>query len=122
MFKFLFDLLGSQRFEKPMTTKKRVKRKAEKGISARGIPPNLGAGRNNYISREQDTHTETDAAKDYDLITALVFIQEETGSAVIHLNGFESEEHAQAFTTKLMKKSGINYNAMNEINTLPTIH
>jgi hypothetical protein len=120
MFKFLFDLLGSPRFEKPMVNKKRNKLKAEKGNAQGGIPPKAGAGRNNLISRELGTHAQTQPGSD--LITALVFIQEETGSMVVHFNGFKNEEHAQTFAAHLMKKSGIKYNSMNDLFNLPTIH
>ena len=120
MFKFLFDLLGSQRFDKPMVNKKRNKLKSEKGISARGIPPKAGAGRNNLISPELDTHIKTQPNNR--LITALVFVQEETNSMVVHFNGFETEEHAKSFASRLMKKSGIDYKSINEFNGLTTIH
>ena len=122
MFKFLFDLLGSQQFEKPMTLKKQEKRKVEKGNTQRGIPPKAGAVRNNIISREIEAHTETNTQPGDKLITALVLIQEETNSMVVHFNGFETEEHAKSFASKLMKKSGINYNSMSEFFKLPTIH
>lgn len=120
MFKFLFDLLGSQRFKKPMAIKKRVKRKVEKGINAGGMTPNLGAGRNNYISPELDTHAQTKPGSD--LITAMVFIQEDTNSMVVHFNGFENEEHAQSFAAHLMKKSGINYKSIDDFYNIPTVH
>ena len=43
------------------------------------------------------------------LITAMVFTNEDTNGLVIHINGFETEQHAQKFVKKLMKNSGIEY-------------
>ena len=120
MFKFLFDLLGSQRFDKPMVNKKRNKLKSEKGITQRGITPKAGAGRNIIISPELDTHTDTHTT--LDPITALVFIQPETNSLVVHFTGFETEEHSKTFASKLMKKSGVEYHSMDDFFGLPTIH
>ena len=56
------------------------------------------------------------------LITAMVFISEGTNGLVIHLNGFEDEEHARSFADRLMKNSGINYKSIKELMDLPTIH
>jgi len=56
------------------------------------------------------------------LITAMVFHAEDTGGLVIHLNGFESQEHANNFCKKLMKNSGIEYKSVREMLDMPTIH
>lgn len=120
MFKFLLSLLSPPRFEKPKAIEKGddvgAKFKNEEG----GIPPKLGAGAYNSITPDLDTHTETDMEKD--IITALVFIQEDTNSLVIHFNGFDDEKAANKFVTKLMKKSGVKYKSFNNFFDLPTIH
>ena len=41
------------------------------------------------------------------LITAMVFMAEETNGLVIHLNGFKDERHANRFVNKLMKNMQI---------------
>jgi len=56
------------------------------------------------------------------LITAMVFITEETNGLVIHLNGFEDERHANNFANKLMKNSGIEYTSIKDLFNLPTVH
>ena len=56
------------------------------------------------------------------LITAMVFISEGTNGLVIHLNGFEDEDHSRSFADRLMKNSGINYKSIKELMDLPTIH
>ena len=56
------------------------------------------------------------------LITAMVFIAEESNGLVIHLNGFEDLEHANKFVNKLMKNSGIDYTSVKDLFDLPTIH
>ena len=56
------------------------------------------------------------------LITAMVFIAEESNGLVIHLNGFEDLEHANKFVNKLMKNSGIDYTTVKDLFDLPTIH
>jgi hypothetical protein len=56
------------------------------------------------------------------LITAMVFIAEDTNGLVIHLNGFEDERHANKFVNKLMKNSGINYTSIKDLFDLPTVH
>ena len=56
------------------------------------------------------------------LITAMVFISEGTNGLVIHLNGFEDEDHARSFADRLMKNSGINYKSIKELMDLHTIH
>ena len=57
-----------------------------------------------------------------ELITAMVFIAEDTNGLVIHLNGFQDEQHANKFVNKLMKNSGINYKSVRDLFDLPTIH
>ena len=56
------------------------------------------------------------------LITAMVFITEDTNQLVIHLNGFEDSEHANKFASKLMKNSNIEYKSIRELFDLPTLH
>ena len=56
------------------------------------------------------------------LITAMVFHAEDTGGLIIHLNGFEDQNHADKFCKKLMKNSGIEYKSIRELFDLPTIH
>ena len=56
------------------------------------------------------------------LITAMVFTNEDTNGLVIHLNGFENQNHANNFCRKLMKNSGIEYKSIREVFDLPTIH
>ena len=56
------------------------------------------------------------------LITAMVFIAEDTNGLVIHLNGFEDEQHAHKFVNKLMKNSGIDYTSIKDLFDLPTVH
>ena len=46
------------------------------------------------------------------LITAMVFHAEDTGGLIIHLNGFESQDHANRFCKRLMKNSGIQYKSI----------
>nr|BAR32392.1 hypothetical protein [uncultured Mediterranean phage uvMED] len=57
-----------------------------------------------------------------ELITAMVFIAEDTNGLVIHLNGFQDEQHANKFVNKLMKNSGIDYKSVRDLFDLPTIH
>lgn len=57
-----------------------------------------------------------------ELITAMVFIAEDTNGLVIHLNGFQDEHHANKFVNKLMKNSGIDYKSVRDLFDLPTIH
>ena len=52
----------------------------------------------------------------------MVFTNEDTNGLVIHMNGFESQEHANKFCKKLMKNSGIEYKSIREVFDLPTIH
>tara|TARA_Y100001937_G_scaffold15647_1_gene21416 strand:+ start:69 stop:263 length:195 start_codon:yes stop_codon:yes gene_type:complete len=56
------------------------------------------------------------------LITAMVFIAEDSNGLVIHLNGFEDLDHANKFVNKLMKNSGIDYTSVKDLFDLPTIH
>lgn len=57
-----------------------------------------------------------------ELITAMVFLAEDTNGLVIHLNGFQDEQHANKFVNKLMKNSGIDYKSVRDLFDLPTIH
>ena len=56
------------------------------------------------------------------LITAMVFIAEDSNGLVIHLNGFADLDHANKFVNKLMKNSGIEYTSIKDLFDLPTIH
>ena len=56
------------------------------------------------------------------LITALVFLTEETNGLVVHFNGFENENHAQSFMNRLMKNSGVQYTSIKDFIDFPTIH
>ena len=56
------------------------------------------------------------------MITAMVFLAEDTNGMVIHLNGFNDTKHADDFVKKLMKKSGIEYNSILDLTELPTLH
>ena len=56
------------------------------------------------------------------MITAMVFLAEDTNGMVIHLNGFDDKRHADNFVKKLMKKSGIEYNSILDLTELPTLH
>jgi len=56
------------------------------------------------------------------LITAMVFVAEDSNGLVIHLNGFEDLDHANKFVNKLMKNSGIDYTSVKDLFDLPTIH
>jgi len=56
------------------------------------------------------------------MITAMVFLAEDTNGMVIHLNGFNDKRHADDFVKKLMKKSGIKYNSILDLTELPTLH
>ena len=56
------------------------------------------------------------------LITAMVFMEQDTNGMVIHLNGFETPEHANRFVNKLMKNSGIDYKSIKDLFDLPTVH
>ena len=56
------------------------------------------------------------------MITATVFLAEDTNGMVIHLNGFNDTKHADDFVKKLMKKSGIEYQSILDLTELPTLH
>ena len=56
------------------------------------------------------------------LITAMVFISEETNGLVIHFNVFFDEQHARSFADRLMRNSGVNYKSIKELMDLPTVH
>ena len=79
-----------------------------------------------YINREFKTQTQTHMARDNkytdSLITAMVFVAEESNGLVIHINGFEDLDHANKFVNKLMKNSGIEYTSIKDLFDLPTVH
>ena len=56
------------------------------------------------------------------MITAMVFLAEDTNGMVIHLNGFDNSKHADSFVKTLMKNSGIEYNSILDLTDLPTLH
>tara|TARA_R100001443_G_scaffold6664_4_gene15649 strand:+ start:793 stop:987 length:195 start_codon:yes stop_codon:yes gene_type:complete len=56
------------------------------------------------------------------MITAMVFLAEDTNGMVIHLNGFDDPKHANLFVKKLMKNSGIEYKSILDLTELPTLH
>jgi hypothetical protein len=56
------------------------------------------------------------------MITATVFLAEDTNGMVIHLNGFNDTKHADHFVKKLMKNSGIEYQSILDCTELPTLH
>jgi hypothetical protein len=56
------------------------------------------------------------------LITAMVFLTEDTNGMVIHFNGFNDKRHANTFMKKLMKNSGIEYKSVLDLVDLPTLH
>ena len=56
------------------------------------------------------------------MITAMVFIAEDTNGMVIHLNGFDNPKHADSFVKTLMKNSGIEYSSILDFTELPTLH
>ena len=54
-------------------------------------------------------------SKDNDaLITALLFVNEDSGSLVIHFNGFQDSDHMDKFANKILKKIGIDYHKIDE--------
>ena len=67
------------------------------------------------MAQEKDRYTDR-------LITAMVFVAEDTNGLIIHLNGFQDPEHANKFCRKLMRNSGIEYKSIREMFDLPTIH
>ena len=91
----------------------------------RGTPEKSAAFfKNIYIGSLRHKHTQTMAHNKFtdSLITAMVFTNEDTNGLVIHINGFETEQHAQKFVKKLMKNSGIEYKSIRDMFDLPTIH
>tara|TARA_R100000963_G_scaffold23106_1_gene15982 strand:+ start:352 stop:543 length:192 start_codon:yes stop_codon:yes gene_type:complete len=56
------------------------------------------------------------------MITAMVFLAEDTNGMVIHLNGFDDPKHANNFVKKLMNNSGIEYKSILDLTELPTLH
>ena len=56
------------------------------------------------------------------MITAMVFLAEDTNGMVIHLNGFDNPKHANTFVKNLMKNSGIEYKSVLDLVDLPTLH
>ena len=56
------------------------------------------------------------------MITAMVYLAEDTNGMVIHLNGFDDPRHANNFVKKLMKNSGIEYKSILDLSELPTLH
>ena len=56
------------------------------------------------------------------LVTAMVFLAEDTNGMVIHLNGFDNPNHADDFVKTLMKNSGIEYSSILDFTELPTLH
>jgi len=56
------------------------------------------------------------------MITAMVFLAEDTNGMVIHLNGFDDQKNANLFVKKLMKNSGIEYKSILDLTELPTLH
>ncbi len=56
------------------------------------------------------------------LITALLFVNEDNGSLVIHFNGFEDREHMDKFAVRILKKIGIDYHRIDDISDMPKIH
>ena len=78
-----------------------------------------------YTSWEFDTRRQTQIMNKklkHKMITAMVFLAEDTNGMVIHLNGFNDKRHADDFVKKLMKKSGIEYNSILDLTELPTLH
>ena len=57
-------------------------------------------------------------SKDNDaLITALLFVNEDSGSLVIHFNGFQDSDHMDKFANKVLKKIGIDYHKIDDIDS-----
>lgn len=56
-------------------------------------------------------------------LQSLVFVDKDTKSLLIHVHGFEDTEIAEEFANYMLKKSGMNYQASNDLfNTLTSIH
>ena len=79
---------------------------------------NLGV---QHTDTDTDRHTMDNEIKNK-MITAMVFLAEDTNGMVIHLNGFDNPKHANTFVKKLMKNSGIEYNSILDMVDLPTLH
>ena len=72
---------------------------------------------------DTDRQTMNDELKNKNkMVTAMVFLAEDTNGMVIHLNGFDNSKHANNFVKKLMKNSGIEYNSILDLVDLPTLH
>lgn len=72
---------------------------------------------------DTDRQTMNDELKNKNkMVTAMVFLAQDTNGMVIHLNGFENPKHANNFVKKLMKNSGIEYNSILDMVDLPTLH
>ena len=72
---------------------------------------------------DTDRQTMNDELKNKNkMVTAMVFLAEDTNGMVIHLNGFDNSKHANNFVKKLMKNSGIEYNSILDMVDLPTLH
>ena len=56
------------------------------------------------------------------LVTAMVFLAEDTNGMVIHLNGFDNPKHADSFVKTLMKNSVIENNSILEFTEIHTLH
>ena len=56
------------------------------------------------------------------MITATVFLAEDTNGMGIDLTGFDDTKHADHFVKKLMKNSGIEYQSILDLTDLPTLH
>jgi len=100
----------------------------ELGEQTRGMPENPAAFcKNIYIGSLTHRRTHKDFMMNNNkftdkLITAMVFHAEDTGGLIIHLNGFQSQEHANKFCKRLMRNSGIEYKSIREMFDLPTVH
>jgi hypothetical protein len=89
-----------------------------------GIPKPPGA-KIIYIYIGNFTHTGTRSPclkTDDALITALLFVNEDSGSLVIHFNGFQDSDHMDKFANKILKKIGIDYHKIDDISDMPKIH
>ena len=84
------------------------------------------ARRGNKIPPYWEFHTHIHTLtmpKDEDaLITALLFVNEDSNSLVIHFNGFEDGDHMDKFANKILKKIGIDYHKIDDISDMPKIH
>ena len=55
-------------------------------------------------------------------ISAIVFINEDTNVAIIHLDGFKDIQESKSFTNELLNKGGIEYQSYDDDFGLPTLH